>query len=90
MKSAFVLMLLTLSAFAQQAPVTATAACGPAKASFDVKLESAFLVSIRDYDARSPGQRHPPSPARPSEMNDLRQFFGHVNDHPSGKQGERT
>jgi hypothetical protein len=41
MKSAFVLMLLTLSAFAQQVPVTATAACGPAKASFDVKLDEA-------------------------------------------------
>lgn len=39
MKSVLLLMLLTLSALAQQGPGTATAACGPAKASFDVKLD---------------------------------------------------
>jgi hypothetical protein len=39
MKSLFVLMLLTLSAFAQQEPGAAAAACGPRKASFEVKLD---------------------------------------------------
>ena len=40
MKSALVVMLLTLSAFAQQEPMpAATAACGPGKAKFEVKLD---------------------------------------------------
>jgi hypothetical protein len=39
MKSAFVLMLLTLSAFAQQEPGSAASACGRRRASFEVKLD---------------------------------------------------
>jgi hypothetical protein len=40
MKSALVLMLLTLSAFAQQEPLpAAAAACGPGKTKFEVKLD---------------------------------------------------
>lgn len=39
MKSVLVLMLLTLSAFAQQESGAAAAACGPGKVKFDVKLD---------------------------------------------------
>ena len=39
MKSVLVLMLLTLSAFAQQESGAAAAACGPRKANFEVKLD---------------------------------------------------
>lgn len=39
MKSVLVLMLLTLSAFAQQEPVPAASACGSWKAKFEVKLD---------------------------------------------------
>ena len=39
MKSVLVLMLLTMSAYAQQGSGAATAACGPGKASFEVKLD---------------------------------------------------
>lgn len=39
MKSIFVLLLFTLSAFAQQESTTAAAACGPKGANFDVKVD---------------------------------------------------
>jgi Protein of unknown function (DUF2846) len=39
MKSVLVLMVLTLSAFAQQESGAAAAACGPRKASFETKLD---------------------------------------------------
>jgi Protein of unknown function (DUF2846) len=39
MKSAFVLILFTLSAFAQQEPGIAGSACGPKKTTFAVKLD---------------------------------------------------
>ena len=39
MRSALVLMLLTVPAFAQQEPMPATSACGSAKTKFEVKLD---------------------------------------------------
>lgn len=41
MKTVFILVVFTISAFAQQESGTAAAACGPGKAKFEVKLDDA-------------------------------------------------